>query len=169
MEGGGSLRGKGEAGMSSENGKISSSVGMWRREWGEGGWKKEVAKTWSICLPGQSFLHDLVGNEELVMAGVLGCGSGPLTCDDGAGCAARKEGAGNGGWATGSPVKRLSCVTPRCGGPWRGPCRKEFLQTQVGLICLAAVSDSWLTLGLALTEIIGPLLSQEFFQVFPHS
>ena len=105
--------GVGEAGMSSENGKISSSVGMWRREWGEGGWKKEVAKTWSICLPGQSFLHDLVGNEELVMAGVLGCGSGPLTCDDGAGCAARKEGEGKGGWATGSPVNRLSCVTPR--------------------------------------------------------
>lgn len=37
--------------------------------------------------------------------------------------------------------------------------QKELLQTQVGLVCLAAVSDSWLTLGLALTEIIKPFIT----------
>ena len=39
--------------------------------------------------------------------------------------AVQPERRGRGGWATASPVKRLSLVTPRCGGPWRGPCRKS--------------------------------------------
>lgn len=167
MEGDGSLRGDGRSWNVLRNGKISSSVGMWRREWGEGGWKKEVAKTRSTCLPGQSFLHDWVGNEELVMAGVSGCGSGPLTCDDGAGCAARKEGKRRlGNW---EPIEEAFMCNTQMWWSMERAVQKELLQTQVGLVCLAAVSDSWLTLGLALTEIIGPLLSQEFFQVFPHS
>ena len=130
--------GAGEGGMSSENGKISSSVETWRREWGEGGWKEELAKTWSTCLSGQSFLHDLVGNEELVMARVSGCGSGPLTCDDGAGCAAREEGKGRLG-NCGPSEEALTCNTQM----WamERAVQKELLQAQVGLICLAAMSD----------------------------
>lgn len=159
--------GAGEVGMSSENDKISSSVETRRREWGEGGRKEELPKTLSTCLPGQSFLHDLVGNEELVMARVSGCGSGPLTYDNRAGCAARKEGKGRLGNCEPSE-EALTCNTQMWWSMERAM-QKELLQTQVGLICLAAMSDSWLTLGLALTEIIGPLLSQDFFQVVPPS
>lgn len=46
-------KGAGEVGMSSENGKISSSVETQTREWGEGGQKEELPKTLSTCLPGQ--------------------------------------------------------------------------------------------------------------------
>lgn len=72
------------------------------------------------------------------MARVSACGSGPLTCDDGAGCAAR--GAGKGRLGNCEPSEgALACNTQM----WamERAVQKELLQTQVGLICLAAMSD----------------------------
>lgn len=58
---------------------------MCRRESEEEYWEEELAKLQDAFLPDQGFPQDLIGSEELLRVRVKGCGSGPLTDDDGAG------------------------------------------------------------------------------------
>lgn len=119
---------------------------------GERGKKKAGKKSWpkheALCLTGQGFVHDWVGNEELLRFSVLGSRSSLLTYND---MWAREEGKGRLGNCEPSE-EALKCNTQMWWSMERAV-QKGLMQTQVGLIFLAATSNSWLTLDLALTEI----------------
>ena len=119
---------------------------------GESGKKKAGKRSWpkheALCLIGQGFVHDLVGNEVLLRFSMLGSRSGPLTYND---MRAREEGEGRLGNCEPSE-EAVKCNTQMWWSMERAV-QKGLMQTQVGLIFLAATSNSWLTLDLALTEI----------------
>lgn len=130
--------------------------------------KKKAGKSWpkpeALCLTGQGFVHGLIGSEELLRFSVLGSRSGPFTYND---MWAREEGKGRLGNCEPSE-EAVKCNTQMWWSMERAV-QKGLMQTQVGLILLAATSNSWLTLDLALTEITRSFFSQDFFQVSPHS